>query len=89
MVLLPTDIAMPHEPLKWCFLEKCVCSSHTLQCSPQHDCVFVELRWLCIVGMAELTGPLTCVLWELFPSSPRLTKGVLFLNYDVGMKYKF
>lgn len=40
MVLLPTDTAMPHEPLKWCFLEKCMCSSHTLQ-------VFAS-AWLCV-----------------------------------------
>lgn len=24
-------MAMPHEALTWCFLEKCMCSSHTLQ----------------------------------------------------------
>lgn len=40
VVLFTTNIAMPHESFKWCFLEKCVCSSHTLQ-------VFVS-AWLCV-----------------------------------------
>ena len=31
LVLFSTNMAMPHEALTWCFLEKCMCSSHTLQ----------------------------------------------------------
>lgn len=31
LVLFSTNMTMPHEALKWCFLEKCMCSSHTLQ----------------------------------------------------------
>lgn len=31
MILFSTNMTMPHEALKSCFLEKCLCSSHTLQ----------------------------------------------------------